>query len=137
MSNQACELAAPPTTRRRSSRASPGPPVGKPENVRCRAILPPGGNQGSVAAANTLSGTQTGYTRLVLSSNERRLQGDHAAANSDRNGLGSILGSKFVHDTFDVHLDGVLGDSQTLPNIAIAVAFGNSSQDLDFALRER
>src|SRR5882762_6320005 len=66
-----------------------------------------------------------------------RLEGDDAATNSDRNGLGPILGSKFVHNAFDVNLDGVLGDSQVLTNIAVAVAFGNPSQDLDLALRER
>src|ERR1700739_485338 len=35
-----------------------------------------------------------------------RLEGDDAATNPDRNGLGPILGAKFVHNAFDVNLDG-------------------------------
>ena len=52
-------------------------------------------------------------------------------------GLGPILGPKLVHDAFDVHLDRVLRYSQLFANIAVAVAFGNSPQDLDLAVGER
>ena len=71
-----------------------------------------------------------GYLGVTLKSND-------AAANSNGDGLGPIPGSKFFHDAFDVHLDGLLGDYQPLANIAIAVAFGDSPENFDFTLGKR
>ena len=65
------------------------------------------------------------------------LKCNDTAANSNSDCLGPILGSKFVHDAFDVHLDGFLGDFQPLTDIAIAVAFGDSPKHFDFALGKR
>src|SRR5579862_7515994 len=65
------------------------------------------------------------------------LKSNDAAANSNSDGLGPILSSKFFHDALDVHLNGFLGDFQSLTDIAIAVAFGDSPKHFDFTLRKR
>src|SRR5580658_4891960 len=89
-----------------------------------------------VAPTNSADVLPSRYCAVLLSS-YTRLENDDTATKTDRNGLGPILRSQFVHNPFDMHFDGVLRDPQMLPNVAIAVAFGNAPQNLDLALRER
>jgi hypothetical protein len=85
-----------------------------------------------------------GYLRVTLMSEQQPkdatfgvLKSNDATPNSNSNGLGPILSSKFFHDPFDVHLNGFFSDYQPLANIAVAVAFGDSSKNFNFTLGKR
>ena len=49
---------------------------------------------------------------------EHPLESDDTSTEADGDGLGAILSSQFVHDSFDVNLDSILGDFQSLADVA-------------------
>src|SRR6516165_7312899 len=61
---------------------------------------------------------------------------DDAASNGDGNGLCSVLGAELLHDVFDVNLDRLRRDLETLADVAIPLALGNPPEHLEFALTE-
>jgi len=56
-------------------------------------------------------------------------------ANTDRDGLRSILRAELVHDVLDVDLYGLLRDREALANVPIAVALGNALENVDLPPR--
>ena len=61
---------------------------------------------------------------------------DDTAFKGNGNCLRPITCSQFLHDVFNVNLDGLLGDEQSIGNIAVAIASGNLLQDLNLACGE-
>ena len=59
-----------------------------------------------------------------------------AAFKGNGNCLRPVAGSQFLHDVFNVDLDGLLGDEQSIANIAVAIASGNLLQDLNLTRGE-
>lgn len=46
---------------------------------------------------------------------------DNSAADGDGDGLRAAVGAQFLHDVFDVNLDGFLRDEELLGDISIAM----------------
>lgn len=133
MSKADCRLLIPPTPKRRSSKAKPGQPEGKPENVRCRAMLLaaeniPDASRRAVTNRPTNQVSDSNHNELAATG--RRDVGaskvNDAATNSNGDGLGPIFSSELFHDVFDMHLNGFFSDLELLTDISITVTFGDT-----------
>lgn len=63
----------------------------------------------------------------------RVLELNDSAAETDGNGFCSIAGTQFFHDVFDVNLNRFLGNRKFRGDVAVSVSVGKLGQNLDFA----
>jgi len=59
-----------------------------------------------------------------------------AAPDSDGNGVRPIVGPQFVHQVFDVEVDGRLCDCEVIGDLFVAIAVANQAQDFQFSRGE-
>jgi len=75
-----------------------------------------------------------GYPRTF---EELSLEVNDAAANADRNRLGSIVGAQFFHDVFDVHFDRLFSNKELFRDVAVSVPARDLTKNLYFAFGQR
>jgi len=144
MLSPASKAADAPTTRRSTSNAAPAQPEGKLEKVLCTETLradPPTFRSERTARVDAASPTarvpcDTTIEGRAVSCRHPELNMDESAANTDRDGLCSVLRAELVHEALNVDLYGLLRDRETLANVPIAVTLGNPLENLDLPLGE-
>ena len=133
----------PPEPRRRPTRTSrPCVRGGRGSTARSldaggRGAVPP--RRRPRPAAATATGELVLRTDLVrgaraVTGTGRGYQGDQAAAEAQRDGLGAVVDAELAEQPAGVRLDGVLGQVEVLADLAVALALAHAGQHLELAL---
>src|SRR5215213_7600512 len=67
---------------------------------------------------------------LIIPAPELSSELDDTSTNSNRDRLSTVIGAEFLHDVFNVDLDGFFGDEQSFANVLIPVPFGEMRKNL-------
>src|SRR5258708_18809590 len=59
------------------------------------------------------------------------LEMDNAAADCDGDGLSAVAGAQLFHNVLDVDFDGFFGDEELAADVAVAIAFGDLSENFN------
>src|SRR5262245_13712260 len=58
---------------------------------------------------------------------------EQASSQADDDGMGPVVCLQFIHDVFDVEVDGCFGDREEVGDLLIAMAVANEAQHFELA----